>query len=207
MKTGHRLAPSIRLAVPLDAAAIAGIYRPAVVDAAISFEIEPPDAAEMDRRVQTTLMRTPWIVCECDDAILGYAYAGRHRDRPAYQWSVDVSAYVLRDYRRAGIGSALYTSLFAVLELQGFRNAYAGITLPNPASLALHARVGFTPVGVYRNVGYKLGSWHDVQWLERGLAPHTREPSAPTPLTDVRGLPELEIALASGVSCLRPPFV
>jgi phosphinothricin acetyltransferase len=201
------LAPSIRLAVPLDAAAIAGIYRPAVVDAAISFEIEPPDAAEMDRRVQTTLVRTPWIVCECDDAILGYAYAGRHRDRPAYQWSVEVSAYVLRDFRRAGIGSALYTSLFAVLELQGFRSAYAGITLPNPASVALHTRVGFTSVGVFRNVGYKRGTWHDVQWLERGLAPHIREPAAPTPLADVRGRPELETALASGVSCLRLPFV
>jgi phosphinothricin acetyltransferase len=197
----------IRLAVPEDAAAIADIYRPAVVDAAISFEIEPPDAAEMDRRVQTTLKRTPWIVCEHDHAILGYAYAGRHRDRAAYQWSVDVSAYVLQNFRRAGMGSALYTSLFAILELQGFRNAYAGITLPNPASLALHTRVGFTPVGVYRDVGYKLGSWHDVQWLERGLAPLTREPSAPTPLADVWGRPELETALAAGASCLRLPFV
>lgn len=197
----------IRLAEPEDAAAIAGIYRPAVVDAAISFEIEPPDTAEMDRRVQTTLKRTPWIVCEHEQTILGYAYAGRHRDRAAYQWSVDVSAYVLRDYRRAGIGSALYTSLFAILVLQGFRNAYAGVTLPNPASLALHTRVGFTPVGVYRRVGYKLGSWHDVQWLERGLAPHTREPPAPTPLADVRGRPELESALAAGVSCLRLPSV
>jgi phosphinothricin acetyltransferase len=197
----------IRLAVPADAAAIAGIYRPAVVDAAISFEIEPPDAAEMDRRVQTTMKRTPWIVCEHEQTILGYAYAGRHRDRAAYQWSVDVSAYVLQDYRRAGIGRALYTSLFAILELQGFRNAYAGITLPNPASLALHTRVGFTPVGVYRHVGYKLGSWHDVQWLERGLAPHIREPSAPSPLADVWGRPELETALAAGAPCLRLPFV
>ena len=197
----------IRLAVPEDAAAIAGIYRPAVVDAAISFEIEPPDAAEMDRRVQTTLERTPWIVCEHEHAILGYAYAGRHRDRAAYQWSVDVSTYVLRDYRRAGIGTALYTSLFAILELQGFRNAYAGITLPNPASLALHTRAGFSPVGVYRRVGYKQGSWHDVQWLERGLAPHTREPAEPTPLADMRGRPELESALAAGASCLRLPFV
>lgn len=193
--------------MPEDAAAIAGIYRPAVVGAAISFEFEPPDAAEMDRRVQTTLKRTPWIVCEHEHTILGYAYAGRHRDRAAYQWSVDVSAYVLRDYHRAGIGSALYTSLFAILELQGFRNAYAGITLPNPASLALHTRVGFTPVGIYRHVGYKLGSWHDVQWLERGLAPLTREPAEPTPLTDVRGRPELERALAAGASCLRLPFV
>jgi phosphinothricin acetyltransferase len=97
--------------------------------------------------------------------------------------------------------------LFAILELQGFRNAYAGITLPNPASLALHTRVGFTPVGVYRDVGYKLGSWHDVQWLERGLAPHIREPSAPVPLADVRGRPELETALAAGASFLRLPFL
>jgi phosphinothricin acetyltransferase len=197
------LAPSIRLATTSDAAAIAAIYRPAVADSAISFEIEPPDAAEMDRRVQATLLRTPWIVCEYEQSIVGYAYAGRHRERPAYQWSVEVSAYVAGERRRSGAATALYTSLFAVLALQGFRSAYAGITLPNPASVGLHQRVGFTRVGVFRNIGYKHGAWHDVEWLERQLAPHVAEPDVPTPLSDLRGRPELDAAMATGFSHLH----
>lgn len=197
------LAPSIRLATTADAAAIAAIYRPAVADSAISFEIEPPDAAEMDRRVQATLLRTPWIVCEHEQSIVGYAYAGRHRERPAYQWSVEVSAYVAGEQRRSGAGTALYMSLFSVLALQGFRSAYAGITQPNPASLGLHLRVGFTRVGVFRNIGYKHGAWHDVEWLERQLAPYLAEPGVPMPLPDLRGRPELETALAAGTSHLR----
>lgn len=197
------LAPSIRLATTSDAAAIAAIYRPAVADSAISFEIEPPDAAEMDRRVQATLLRTPWIVCEHEQSVVGYAYAGRHRERPAYQWSVEVSAYVDGEQRRSGAGTALYTSLFSVLALQGFRSAYAGITLPNPASLGLHLHVGFTRVGVFRNIGYKHGAWHDVEWLERQLAQHSAEPGVPIPLPDLCGRPELDTALAAGIPHLR----
>jgi len=85
-------------------------------------------------------------------------------------------------WQRGGVGRALYTSLLAILELQGFRNAYAGIALPNPASVGFHEALGFTPVGVYHRVGYKLGAWHDVMWLERPLAPHTIAPGDPIPL-------------------------
>ncbi|AHG89175.1 phosphinothricin N-acetyltransferase [Gemmatirosa kalamazoonensis] len=174
--------PTIRLAVQSDAAQIAAIYRPAVTDSSISFEVEPPDGAEMARRIARTLARTPWLVCERGGAIAGYAYASAHRERAAYRWSVDVSAYVHADARRVGIGRALYASLLAVLMRQGFRNAYAGVTLPNDASVALHRAVGFTPVGVYRGVGYKRGAWHDVAWFERALAPRVAEPSEPVPL-------------------------
>ena len=93
-----------------------------------------------------------------------------------------ISAYVRADARRAGIGHALYASLLAVLVRQGFRDAYAGVTLPNDASVALHRAAGFTPVGVYRGVGYKLGAWHDVAWFERALAPRVAEPPEPVPL-------------------------
>jgi len=161
---GNKLSPStvIRIATPADGPALAEIYRPAVVDCPISFELEPPDGEEMARRTMKVLARTPWLVCESDGHVLGYAYGGTHRERAAYQWSVEVSAYVHPDAHRRGIGRALYTSLFAALVVQGYRNAYAGITLPNDASVALHTAVGFTPIGVYRGIGYKQGAWHDV---------------------------------------------
>ncbi|CAN5868762.1 GNAT family N-acetyltransferase [soil metagenome] len=186
----------IRLATPRDAADIAEIYRPAVADAAASFELEPPDAAEMAARVATVLTRTPWIVCETGQgSIAGYAYASRHRDRAAYQWSVEVSAYVRQAAHRSGVGRALYTSLFAILVVQGFRNAYAGITLPNPASVGFHKALGFTSVGIYRGIGYKAGAWHDVEWLERELAPRVLEPNAPVALPSLIGTTELDSAM------------
>lgn len=183
------MAALIRLAVPSDGAALADIYRPAVTDCVTSFELDPPDGAEMARRAARCMERTPWLVYERDGSVLGYAYAGTHRERAAYQWSVEVSAYVRHDAHRQGIGRALYASLFAALVVQGFRNAYAGITLPNDASVALHTAVGFTPVGVYRGIGYKFGAWHDVGWFERALAPRTPEPASPRALAECKDDP------------------
>jgi phosphinothricin acetyltransferase len=184
----------IRLACADDGAALAAIYAPAVVARATSFEADPPDGAEMARRVERLLARTPWLVLALDGAVAGYAYAGPHRDRTAYQWSVEVSAYVRADARRSGVARALYASLFEVLARQGFRNAYAGITLPNAASVRLHEAVGFEAVGVYRGVGYKHGAWHDVVWLSRALGPHAPEPAVPTPLP----------ALGAGLALRQP---
>lgn len=133
----------------------------------------------MARRVARVLKRTPWLVLERHGTVLGYAYATPHRDRAAYQWSVEVSAYVHSDVHRQGVARMLYSSLFAGLVVQGFRNAYAGITLPNPQSVGFHSAVGFTPVGVYRGIGYKHGAWHDVIWLERPLAPRVPNPPVP----------------------------
>lgn len=189
----------IRLAAPLDGAALAEIYRPAVADCSTSFELEPPGAAEMARRVAQCIQRTPWLVYERDGRVVGYAYAGAHRERAAYQWSVEVSAYVHGDFHRRGIARALYNSLFAALAVQGFRNAYAGITLPNDASVALHASVGFTPVGVYRGIGYKLGAWHDVGWYERALAPRVVNPPLPRPLSECRDDPAFRRTLTIDV--------
>lgn len=198
----------IRLAAPADGSALAEIYRPAVTDSATSFELDAPDGAEMARRVARILERTPWIVCERDGTVLGYAYASPHRDRPAYRWSVEVSAYVHGDARRLGVGRALYASLFAALVVQGFRNAYAGVTLPNAASVGLHTAVGFTPVGVYHGVGYKQGAWHDVAWFERALAPRDAAPASPRTLPACRNDTALAAALVSaldaGTPLLRP---
>lgn len=190
----------IRLACPSDGTALAEIYRPAVTDSVISFELDPPDEAEMMRRVAYTLERTPWLVCEIDGLVVGYAYGGRWRDRPAYQWSVEVSAYIHENARRMGVARALYTSLFAVLKLQGFRSALAGITLPNDASVGVHTALGFKPVGVYHKVGYKYGAWHDTGWYERQIAPYDIVPPPPIPIGQLIDSDEFRDALASGLS-------
>ena len=193
----------IRLATTADGTALAAIYAPAVTDHTTSFELEPPDGAEMTRRAERLMARTPWLVCEWESKVVGYAYAGPHRDRWAYQWSVEVSAYVDARAHRSGVGRALYASLFAVLAVQGFRNAYAGITLPNAASERLHEAVGFTPVGIYRGIGYKFGAWHDVLWLERALAPRVADPSIPAQLPAVSSTPAFREALDVGLPLLR----
>ena len=190
----------LRLARAADGDRLAEIYRPAVAERTTSFELVPPSGAEMADRVTRTLARTPWLVAEASGepgSAIGYAYASAHKDRAAYQWSVDVSAYVDGKAHRGGVGRALYGALFRILQLQGFVNAYAGITLPNPASEGFHRAMGFVPVGVYRRVGYKFGAWHDVIWLSLALAEHVAEPSAPRPLPEVRTAVE---ALLSGVA-------
>ena len=175
----------IRMATPADGERLAAIYAPAVLERATSFELTAPDPAEMGRRIATLTLRTPWLVLEEEGRVMGYAYASPHRDRPAYQWSVEVSAYVDAAAHRAGRGRALYTALFGILVAQGFVNAYAGITLPNPASIGFHKALGFEEVGVYRGVGYKLGRWHDVIWLHRSLAPQRDDPEPPRSLAGV----------------------
>jgi phosphinothricin acetyltransferase len=171
---------TIRVATPEDAAAMLTIYAPIVRDTAISFEADPPTLAEMQHRIAQTLRHLPWLVCDRQGEVLGYVYASPHRARAAYRWSVDVSVYIHAPAQRTGMGRALYTSLFQLLTLQGLYQCYAGITLPNPASVGLHESLGFHPVGVYRNVGYKLGAWHDVGWWQRGLQPCQSPPGPPT---------------------------
>ena len=171
----------IRVAREDDAAQLAEIYAPNVTDAFISFEAEPPTAEEMRLRIAKTLPSHPWLVHDAGGRILGYAYAGRHRERAAYQWSADVSCYVRPEARGRGIGKALYTQLLRMLEAQGFRNAYAGIALPNEASVRLHESVGFTPIGVYRGVGFKQGAWRDVGWWGARLGTPEANPAPPRP--------------------------
>jgi L-amino acid N-acyltransferase YncA len=179
----------IRLAAFDDADQIHAIYAPIVENTAISFETEPPTAAEMARRIAGILPHFPWIVCERGGEILGYAYAAAHRSRAAYQWSVDTSIYVREEEQRTGTGRSLYSALFEILRSQGYFNAFAGIALPNAASVGLHEAVGFSPVGVYREVGYKLGHWHDVGWWQCRLRHKVVSPEAPRDLTDI-GLAE-----------------
>jgi phosphinothricin acetyltransferase len=170
----------IRVATGRDAAGIAAIYAPIVRDTAISFETEVPSPDEIGRRVADTLSRLPWLIAgEDDGSVTGYAYAAPHRARAAYRWCCEVSAYVRADRRRRGVARGLYVALLRILERQGYRNAYAGITLPNDASVGLHESLGFRPVGVYRRIGHKLGEWYDVGWWQRDLAPHDATPGEP----------------------------
>lgn len=160
----------IRQASPTDAQPIQSIYAPIVENTAISFEEVPPTTEEISTRIATTLAQGyPYLVADRDGVAIAYAYAGQHRARSAYRWSVDVTIYVAEEVRGSGIGRALYTELLAALRKAEFHAAYAGIALPNPGSIALHKAVGFEHVGVYRQVGHKFGRWHDVGWWQRIL--------------------------------------
>lgn len=161
--------PFIRSAVESDAPTLLDIYRPYVENTTISFELTPPTVDEFAARVRKAVAGWAWRVAEIEGRCVGYAYASLHRERPAYRWSVETSAYVHPDFQRRGIARALYGDLFDVLIARGFCNALAGVALPNIASIALHESVGFRPAGVFRNVGHKFGAWHDVAWLQRPL--------------------------------------
>jgi phosphinothricin acetyltransferase len=160
---------SIRQAVVADASRAAEIYAPYVNDTAISFEESPPTGHDFAGRIERCLSRWQWLVAEAGGAVVGYAYGSEHRARAAYRWSVEVSVYVDREFHRRGIGRALYERLLADLTERGFCHAYAGTTLPNDSSVELHTAMGFTPIGTFRDVGWKFGRWHDVAWFQKTL--------------------------------------
>lgn len=135
----------------------------------------------MAERVARTLQQLPWLVGVAGGQALGYAYTARFRERAAYQWSAEATVYVSSGHHRAGIGRALYGRLFDVLARQGYFTAYAGITLPNPASVALHRAFGFESVGTYRRAGYKFGRWWDVSWWQRSIPEPANPMSGPPP--------------------------
>lgn len=193
----------IRLATEQDAAQIRSIYAPIVNNTSFSFELTAPTVNDMRRRIAKTLERMPWLSCEVDGLVVGYTYANPHRVRAAYQWSVEVSVYVHPDYRQKGVARGLYASLFEVLKLQGYYNAYAGITLPNDGGVKLHESLGFQSVGIYRAVAYKLEAWHDVSWWQLALQARSVAPQAPADLSVLRSSSQGEAALAAGVPLLK----
>lgn len=171
-----------------DARRVAEIYRPYVEDTIISFEEVAPSAAEMESRMRNVLDWTPWLVAEDESGVIGYAYASRHRERAGYRWSVDISVYLDGAWHRRGVGRRLYGELLPILRRQRFVNAYAGIGLPNPGSVALHESIGMSLVGVYEKVGWKLGRWVDVAWYGMRLAEPIidgRSPAEPITLADL----------------------
>lgn len=161
----------IRMATPKDTDSILDIYTPFIQNTATSFELEVPTIEKFSNRIATYLSESPWLVCEESHQVIGYAYASPHRGRAAYQWNREVSAYVHPKYHRKGIARQLYSALFQLLLLQGFTNVLAGIVLPNTASERFHQSMGFSKIGTYRNIGFKLNAWRDVSWYEKLLYP------------------------------------
>ncbi len=155
---------TIRPATTDDARTLLAIYRPIVLNTTISFELEPPTLNQFQQRIEKALTNYAWLVAEIDGRPTGYAYGTEHRSRGAYQYAVETSAYVHPNFYRQGIGKILYKKLLSNLAQKGYCNAYAGIALPNEASIALHKRVGFEYIGTFPKVGRKFGRWHDVSW-------------------------------------------
>lgn len=194
----------IRLASLDDTQAILDIYAPIVRDTVISFEYEPPTYEEMQGRIRAVLEKLPWLVfTSADGNVVGYVYASLYRVRTAYQWSVEVTAYVHEAYRMRGVAKGLYTALFELLQAQGYYNAYAGITLPNAGSESLHNNIGFKLIGVYHSVGYKFGAWHDVAWFEMPLQLHQPNPTPPLNIHQLTNTPVWDAAIHAGEAIIR----
>jgi phosphinothricin acetyltransferase len=162
---------SIRPASAGDIAAITRIYAYAVEHGTASFELEPPDEAEMARRYQALLAgRFAYLVAERASSVVGYAYAGPYRARPAYNWSVEDSIYIAPEFHRRGIGARLLARLVADSEARGFRQMIAVIgDSAQTASIAVHSAAGFELIGTLRSVGFKHGKWLDTVLMQRAL--------------------------------------
>jgi L-amino acid N-acyltransferase YncA len=174
----------IRRATSADASFIADTYRPFVEASWTSFELTPPRAEDIADRIAQAGDLYPWLIAE-DQAPLAYAYASPHRTRAAYQTSVDTAVYGAPDARGKGVGKQLYGKLLEVLSEQNFIMAFAGIAMPNAASVALHQSVGFELVGTYPRVGFKDGSWRDTTWWSKPLADPQSPPAALKHVSDV----------------------
>jgi phosphinothricin acetyltransferase len=178
--------PHIRCATENDVDGILAIYGPFVAETPVSFETEIPSASEMWNRISSILTELPYLVCEIDGKIAGYAYASNFRQRKSYQWSKEVSVYVAPELRGRHIATGLYFSLIEILKKLGVANLLAGITVPNPASINFHESLGFRKCGEYTKVGYKLGVWHSVGWWELRLIPENISPQSLISFSEIK---------------------
>ena len=187
---------TIRAARPDDAAAIAGIYAPFVRTGVVSFETEAPDAAQMAARMTGTDGLYPWLVATQPAAagtsevgegeeLMGYAYAGRFRERAAYRHAVETSIYLAPAAEGRGIGRRLYDALLQTLRVQNFTQAMGVITLPNARSVRLHEAVGFRYIGTLGAIGYKLDQWIDVGLWQCALSEQDAPPQELRRFADV----------------------
>jgi len=191
------------MATELDAASIRDVYAPYCEHTPITFEEVTPSLEEMRQRIRKVTAQYPWLVCECDGVVMGYAYGSQHRERAAYRWSVEVGVYVAEGRQRSGLGGALYTALLHLLAQQGYHRAFGGITLPNPASVGLHEALGFKPVGIYHGIGYKSGAWRDVGWWELALSASDGKPAEPVSVQVILDTEGWRQAIAAGERRLR----
>ena len=181
---------TIRRATIGDAPALLEIYRPFVESTAVSFELEVPSVEEFAGRISKAIAGWDWLVADRDGQPIGYAYASSHRQRAAYRYSVEVSAYVHPDYRRRGVARALYLLLFESLAQKGYCNAYAGVRVPNDASVAFHLSLGFEPIGVFKSAGWKLASGR--------ISPGSTKSSVPSRPWKSSGIPAPPPVISNG---------
>ncbi len=175
----------IRLATSNDAQSVLDIYAPYCLKSPATFELQAPELEEIRNRIDKTLTRFPYLLFEENGRTLAFAYAGQYMERAAYRFSAAVSVYVKEGFQGTGKGKALYGVLIPLLKKQGFCNAFAGITMPNPGSEALHKSLGFVQTGLYKNVGYKFEKWHDVSWWQLTLRPPVDIPGEPTSIKEM----------------------
>ena len=190
--------PHIRCAELNDVQGILAIYAPFVAETPVSFETEIPTVSEMQDRILSILRELPYIVCEIDGKVAGYAYASNFRPRKAYQWSKEVSVYVAPEFRGRHIATGLYFSLIEILKKLGVANLLAGIAVPNPASIALHEKMGFRKCGEYTDVGFKLGIWHSVGWWELRLIDENATPQPLLSFSEIKDYNFVKSAFSKG---------
>ena len=175
----------IRKATLADAAEILDIYTPYILDTAITFESEPISLEDLKKRMEKIQSKYPWVVCETEGHIVGYAYCSRFRERASYDWDCECSIYVKDGFHGAGIASMLYTKLFDLAYQLGYYNIYAVIGYPNERSEALHKKFGFRKVGILEHAGYKLGKWRDVMIMEKKINSSEETPAKPKLISEI----------------------
>lgn len=161
---------TIRDARRSDVPAMLAIYAPFVEHTAVSFEYDVPTEAEFARRLEEHQAAFPWLVCEENGTVMGYAYAGRAFERAAYGWNAEISCYLAPELRGRGVGRRLYARIEEILTRLGYYKLFAVVTSANAPSVAFHRALGFRDAACFRNVGYKQGGWYDVLWLEKTLS-------------------------------------
>ncbi|MBK8485201.1 MAG: N-acetyltransferase [Saprospiraceae bacterium] len=171
----------IRFINETDTQAVLDIYKYYVDHTIISFEYEAPTLEEYRERIRISTEKYPWLICLCNNKIIGFAYGSTYRYRNAYQWSSESSIYIAPDFHTKGIGRILYMTLLELLKLQGYFNVFAGVALPNEKSVGFHRTLGFKEIGFFKKVGYKHGNWHDIHWFQLHLTDNILNP--PTPKT------------------------
>lgn len=194
---------NIRLITPADAEAALAVYAPYVLHTANTFEYEIPSVDDFRTKIENITAQYPWLVCECDGEIVGYAYGSTHRERAAYQWSPESTVYISDKYHRKGIARILYNTLFALLKQQGYINVFASVLVTNVNSVEFHRAYGFEEIGLFKNIGYKLGEWHTNLWFQYTLQEHVIDPSVPIPITKLLNDEELKITINKSAELLN----
>lgn len=174
-----------RRATEEDVVSILAIYAPYVTDSAITFEYDVPSEEEFRQRIRTISAEYPYFVCESDGQIIGYAYAHRHMERAAYQWNAEISIYIRQGFTGKGFGKTLCQTLIDLLRLQGIRNVFSCVTIPNERSAHLHHSMEFSTEGIFQNAGYKCGKWQTIAWFRKNIAPYTNEPAPFLPISRI----------------------